>query len=31
MEQGWTVLGVIPSPLEGGDGNVEFLLAAVKR
>ena len=29
--QGWTVLGVIPSPLEGGDGNVEFLLAAVNR
>jgi 23S rRNA (cytidine1920-2'-O)/16S rRNA (cytidine1409-2'-O)-methyltransferase len=24
----WRVLGVIPSPLEGGDGNVEFLLGA---
>lgn len=30
-EQGWTVLGLTPSPLEGGDGNVEFLLAGVKR
>jgi 23S rRNA (cytidine1920-2'-O)/16S rRNA (cytidine1409-2'-O)-methyltransferase len=27
---GWTVQGVITSPLEGGDGNREFLLAAVK-
>jgi 23S rRNA (cytidine1920-2'-O)/16S rRNA (cytidine1409-2'-O)-methyltransferase len=27
---GWTVQGVIASPLEGGDGNREFLLAAVK-
>jgi len=25
---GWRVLGVIPSPIEGGDGNVEFLLGA---
>jgi len=25
---GWDVLGVIPSPIEGGDGNVEFLLGA---
>jgi 23S rRNA (cytidine1920-2'-O)/16S rRNA (cytidine1409-2'-O)-methyltransferase len=25
---GWTVLGIIPSPIQGGDGNVEFLLAA---
>jgi 23S rRNA (cytidine1920-2'-O)/16S rRNA (cytidine1409-2'-O)-methyltransferase len=25
---GWTVLGVVPSPIQGGDGNVEFLLAA---
>jgi 23S rRNA (cytidine1920-2'-O)/16S rRNA (cytidine1409-2'-O)-methyltransferase len=23
---GWRVLGVIPSPLTGGDGNREFLL-----
>jgi 23S rRNA (cytidine1920-2'-O)/16S rRNA (cytidine1409-2'-O)-methyltransferase len=29
--QGWTVKGVTPSPMEGGDGNLEFLLAAVKR
>ena len=28
--QGWRVLGVIPSPIDGGDGNAEFLLAAVK-
>ena len=25
---GWRVRGVIPSPIEGGDGNREFLLAA---
>lgn len=25
---GWRVLGVIPSPIEGGDGNIEFLLGA---
>ncbi len=25
---GWTVLGVIPSPVTGGDGNREFLLGA---
>jgi 23S rRNA (cytidine1920-2'-O)/16S rRNA (cytidine1409-2'-O)-methyltransferase len=25
---GWTAIGVIPSPLTGGDGNVEFLLGA---
>jgi 23S rRNA (cytidine1920-2'-O)/16S rRNA (cytidine1409-2'-O)-methyltransferase len=25
---GWRVLGLIPSPIEGGDGNREFLLAA---
>lgn len=25
---GWHVLGIIPSPIEGGDGNVEFLLGA---
>lgn len=25
---GWTVAGVIPSPISGGDGNVEFLLGA---
>jgi 23S rRNA (cytidine1920-2'-O)/16S rRNA (cytidine1409-2'-O)-methyltransferase len=24
----WRVLGVIPSPIEGGDGNREFLLGA---
>jgi 23S rRNA (cytidine1920-2'-O)/16S rRNA (cytidine1409-2'-O)-methyltransferase len=26
----WTVIGLIPSPIEGGDGNREFLLAARK-
>jgi len=25
---GWQVIGVIPSPIEGGDGNREFLLGA---
>lgn len=28
--QGWNVLGIAPSPIEGGDGNREFLLAALK-
>lgn len=28
--QGWTVLGVEPSPITGPEGNVEFLLGAVK-
>lgn len=27
-EQGFSVLGTMPSPIEGGDGNREFLLAA---
>ena len=27
---GWRVLGVIPSPIEGGDGNAEFLIAAAR-
>jgi 23S rRNA (cytidine1920-2'-O)/16S rRNA (cytidine1409-2'-O)-methyltransferase len=27
---GWRVLGVIPSPIAGGDGNVEFLLGATR-
>ena len=27
---GWRVLGVIPSPIEGGDGNAEFLLGAMR-
>ena len=25
---GWDVIGIIPSPIEGGDGNREFLVAA---
>ncbi|MEI7597692.1 MAG: TlyA family RNA methyltransferase [Aestuariivirga sp.] len=28
--QGWRVLGVVASPVEGGDGNREFLVAAGK-
>lgn len=28
--QGWVVIGDMASPIEGGSGNVEFLLAAVK-
>jgi 23S rRNA (cytidine1920-2'-O)/16S rRNA (cytidine1409-2'-O)-methyltransferase len=27
---GWRVIGIIPSPIAGGDGNVEFLLGAAK-
>jgi 23S rRNA (cytidine1920-2'-O)/16S rRNA (cytidine1409-2'-O)-methyltransferase len=27
---GWRVAGVIPSPIAGGDGNVEFLLGAAR-
>jgi 23S rRNA (cytidine1920-2'-O)/16S rRNA (cytidine1409-2'-O)-methyltransferase len=29
--RGWTVLGITPSPITGPEGNVEFLLAAIKR
>ncbi len=29
--EGWSVLGIIASPIEGGDGNREFLLAATKK
>ena len=28
--QGWSVLGVTPSPITGPEGNVEFLLGAIK-
>lgn len=28
--QGWSVIGLAPSPLDGGDGNKEFLIAARK-
>jgi 23S rRNA (cytidine1920-2'-O)/16S rRNA (cytidine1409-2'-O)-methyltransferase len=28
--QGWIVKGVVPSPVEGGDGNAEFLMGAIK-
>jgi 23S rRNA (cytidine1920-2'-O)/16S rRNA (cytidine1409-2'-O)-methyltransferase len=27
---GWRVLGIITSPIEGGDGNIEFLLEAAR-
>jgi 23S rRNA (cytidine1920-2'-O)/16S rRNA (cytidine1409-2'-O)-methyltransferase len=27
QQPGWTVLGVVPSPIEGADGNREFLMA----
>jgi len=27
---GWRVLGITPSPIDGGDGNAEFLLGATK-
>lgn len=30
-QAGWRVLGSIESPIAGGDGNVEYLLAAVKQ
>jgi 23S rRNA (cytidine1920-2'-O)/16S rRNA (cytidine1409-2'-O)-methyltransferase len=26
--QGWTVVGIIPSPITGAEGNQEFLLYA---
>ncbi|MEC9367462.1 MAG: TlyA family RNA methyltransferase [Pseudomonadota bacterium] len=29
-QPGWTVMGVTPSPIEGGSGNREFLLGAVR-
>lgn len=29
-QPGWTVVGTMPSPIEGGSGNVEFLIAAVR-
>jgi 23S rRNA (cytidine1920-2'-O)/16S rRNA (cytidine1409-2'-O)-methyltransferase len=28
---GWDIVGLIPSPIEGGDGNREFLIGARKR
>jgi 23S rRNA (cytidine1920-2'-O)/16S rRNA (cytidine1409-2'-O)-methyltransferase len=27
---GWRVLGILPSPIEGGDGNAEFLVGAAR-
>ena len=28
--RGWAVVGIVPSPITGPEGNVEFLLAAIK-
>ncbi len=28
--EGWSVLGAMESPIQGGDGNIEYLFAAVK-
>lgn len=30
MNPGWRVLGTIPSPIHGGDGNIEFLMGAIR-
>jgi len=30
IAQNWKVIGIVPSSIEGGDGNKEFLIAAVK-
>jgi 23S rRNA (cytidine1920-2'-O)/16S rRNA (cytidine1409-2'-O)-methyltransferase len=30
QSQGWTVVGITPSPITGPEGNVEFLLGAEK-
>ena len=30
IAENWKVIGIIPSSIEGGDGNKEFLIAAVK-
>ncbi len=30
-QPGWTVLGMIESPIKGGDGNREFLMAATRK
>ena len=27
---GWGIIGIVPSPIEGGDGNQEFLLGAIQ-
>ena len=29
-QPGWSVLGSMPSPIEGGSGNAEFLIAAIR-
>jgi 23S rRNA (cytidine1920-2'-O)/16S rRNA (cytidine1409-2'-O)-methyltransferase len=30
VDQGWTVADIVPSPIEGGDGNKEFLIGGEK-
>ncbi|MEZ5920663.1 MAG: TlyA family RNA methyltransferase [Parvularculaceae bacterium] len=30
-DEGWRAIGVIESPIEGGDGNKEFLIGAIKK
>jgi 23S rRNA (cytidine1920-2'-O)/16S rRNA (cytidine1409-2'-O)-methyltransferase len=27
-QPGWRVIGSLPSPIHGGDGNIEFLMGA---
>jgi 23S rRNA (cytidine1920-2'-O)/16S rRNA (cytidine1409-2'-O)-methyltransferase len=29
-QPGWTVTGIVPSPITGPEGNVEFLVAGVR-
>ena len=29
-ERGFSVIGIVPSPVRGGDGNMEFLLGATR-
>ena len=29
-DQGWNLIGTMDSPVKGGDGNREFLIAAAK-
>jgi 23S rRNA (cytidine1920-2'-O)/16S rRNA (cytidine1409-2'-O)-methyltransferase len=31
IAQNWKVMGIVPSSIEGGDGNKEFMIAAVKK
>jgi predicted rRNA methylase YqxC with S4 and FtsJ domains len=31
MAENWKITGLTPASIEGGDGNKEFLIAAVKK